>query len=245
MTALTNRSPALRYNARDLAVVRGKLCDIPVVLGSATPSMQSYYNACQGKFTELKLEKKGSTSGPCRKLKSWTSENTRISGAGKRSSPRSSPGKSRDALTRGEQALIFLNRRGFATFPVCESCGETIKCRFCDVTMTLHRDANEFRCHLCGFATSIFNKCTHCGASRVKPLGFGTEKIEAMLKEMFPEARVARLDQDTGSKKGATIGILKQVQNHTIDIIVGTQMLAKGHDFPPLPWWASSVPTCP
>ncbi len=221
----------LRYNARDLAVVRGKMCGIPVVLGSATPSMQSYYNACQGKFTELLLKKRVNQRPlpeihmvDLRKYKDFRGREKIIT-----------PELSREihaCLTRGEQALIFLNRRGFATFPVCESCGETIKCQFCDVTMTLHKDTDEFRCHLCGFATTIFKKCTHCGASRVKPLGFGTEKIEAMLKEMFPEARVARLDQDTGSKKGSTISILKQVQNRTIDIIVGTQMLAKGHDFP-------------
>jgi len=221
----------LRYNARDIAVVRGKFCDIPVVLGSATPSMQSYYNACQGKFTELKLKNRVNQRPlpkihmvDLKKYKDFRGTEKIIT-----------PELSREihlCLTRGEQTLIFLNRRGFATFPVCESCGETIKCQFCDVTMTLHKDADEYRCHLCGFATTIFKKCTHCGASRVKPLGFGTEKIEAMLKVMFPEARVARLDQDTGSKKGATINILKQVQNRTIDIIVGTQMLAKGHDFP-------------
>ncbi|SMC99024.1 replication restart DNA helicase PriA [Desulfocicer vacuolatum DSM 3385] len=221
----------LRYNARDLAVVRAKFCDIPVVLGSATPSMQSYYNACQGKFTELKLQKRVNRRPlpeihmvDLRKYKDFRGTEKIIT-----------PELSREihgCLTRGEQTLIFLNRRGFATFPVCESCGETIKCRFCDVTMTLHKDTDEFRCHLCGFATGMYQKCTHCGASRVKPLGFGTEKIEAMLKTMFPEARVARLDQDTGSKKGATIRILKQVQNRTVDIIVGTQMLAKGHDFP-------------
>ena len=221
----------LRYNARDLAVVRAKLGNIAVVLGSATPSMQSYYNACHGKFTELKLEKRVNKRPlpeirmvDLRKYKDFRGTEKIIT-----------PELSREiqgCLARGEQAIIFLNRRGFATFPVCESCGKTVSCPYCDVTMTLHRGDDVFRCHLCGFESSLRKKCSHCGSSRVKPLGFGTEKIEAMVKTLFPEARVARLDQDTGSKKGAVIRILKQVRNRTIDIIVGTQMLAKGHDFP-------------
>ncbi|MEA1969229.1 MAG: primosomal protein N', partial [Thermodesulfobacteriota bacterium] len=221
----------LRYNARDLAVVRAKFDKIPVILGSATPSVQSYFNVCEGRFHELKLENRVNrhplpeiTLVDLKKYKDFRGREKIIT-------PELSK-EIRKTLDNGNQALIFLNRRGFATFPVCESCGETVKCRFCDLTMTLHKDRNEFRCHLCGFSSSLAVKCVHCGSSKIKPLGFGTEKIEGMLKTLFPDARIARLDQDTGSKKGATISILKKVKNRTVDIIVGTQMLAKGHDFP-------------
>ena len=128
--------------------------------------------------------------------------------------------------------MIFLNRRGFATFPVCTDCGKSLSCKHCDITMTLHKGYNEYQCHLCGFKRSVNVKCPECGSSKIKPLGFGTEKIESMLKVMFPDARLARMDQDSTSRKGAAIKILKSIKNQNVDIIVGTQMLAKGHDFP-------------
>ncbi|MBF0389501.1 MAG: primosomal protein N' [Desulfamplus sp.] len=243
----------LRYNAKDLAVVRAQQANIAVILGSATPSIQSYYNACQGKFQEIFLKKRVNqhplpeiTLVDLKKYKDCQWRDKIVT-------PELSKAIS-ECLRKGEQALIFLNRRGFATFPVCESCGEAIKCKFCDITMTLHKDSSQFRCHLCGFSiastintaniktatggmfysTKVLSdvKCSKCGSAKIKPLGFGTEKIENLLKSMFPEARIIRLDQDTGSKKGATVQILKKVKNRTVDIIVGTQMLAKGHDFP-------------
>ncbi len=220
-----------KYNARDLAVVRAKLENIPVILGSATPSVQSYYNACQGKFSELKLEKRINrhplpqiTLVDLKKYKDFRGREKIIT-----------PELSKEiinCLENGNQALIFLNRRGFATFPVCESCGEPIKCRFCDITMTLHRDTDSFKCHLCGASLPSKIKCPACGSSKIKSLGFGTEKIESMLASMFPDARIARLDQDTVSRKGEIVRILKKIRNRTVDLIVGTQMLAKGHDFP-------------
>ncbi|MBF0574107.1 MAG: primosomal protein N', partial [Desulfamplus sp.] len=243
----------LRYNARDLALVRGQQNNITVILGSATPSIQSYYNACNGKFQELVLKNRVNrhslpeiTLVDLKKYKDCSWQEKLITPELSKSIV--------DCLKKGEQALIFLNRRGFSTFPVCESCGEALRCKFCDITLTLHKDSSEFRCHLCGFAiSSTINtssiktptgrtfyktkvlsdiKCQKCGSTNIKPLGFGTEKIENLLKSMFPDARIIRLDQDTGSKKGATVQILKKVKNRTVDIIVGTQMLAKGHDFP-------------
>ncbi len=221
----------LRYNARDLAVVRAQQAGIPVILGSATPSVQSYFNVCNGKFQELTLRHRVNQNPlphiTLVDLKTYKD----YRGRDKILTPVLCQ-KIRQTLDQGNQALIFINRRGFATFPVCGACGETIKCRFCDITMTLHKDGNELRCHLCGFKAPLDMKCPGCGATGIKPLGFGTEKIEEMLKSIFPDARIARLDQDTGSKKGATVSILKKVKNRTVDIIVGTQMLAKGHDFP-------------
>ena len=211
----------LRYNARDLAVVRAQQNGSSVVLGSATPSIQSYFNAMQGKFTALTLKKRVNdyalpkiTLVDLKKYKEYR-------GREKLVTPELSRAISA-CLAKGEQVIIFLNRRGFATFPVCESCGEAIKCRFCDITMTLHKDGNAFRCHMCGFSSSSGMSCPSCKAQKIKPLGFGTEKIETLLKGMFPHARITRLDQDTGSKKGATVQILKKVKNHTVDIIVGT-----------------------
>lgn len=221
----------LRYNARDMAVVRARICGIPVVLGSATPSVQSYYNVCEGRFKELKLEKRVNQNPlPLIELVDLNRYKD-FRGIERIITPELSKGIGQ-CLSRGEQALIFLNRRGFATYPVCEACGEPVKCRFCDLTMTLHLDKNEFRCHLCGFTMSMKMHCPNCDARKIKPLGFGTERVENLLQILFPDARVARLDQDTCSKKGAMVSILKKVKHRTVDIIVGTQMLAKGHDFP-------------
>jgi primosomal protein N' (replication factor Y) len=221
----------LRYNARDLSVVRAQMNDIPVILGSATPSIQSYHNVRTNKFEELKLKNRVNkhplpkiTLVDLKKHKDFTGFQRLIS-------PKLSKAI-RECLNRGEQALIFLNRRGFSTFPVCESCGESIKCKFCELTMTFHKGLNEYRCHLCGFSFSTRIKCPDCGSSKIKPLGFGTEKVETMLLTLFPDARIARIDQDTTRKKGQLVSLLKKIKNRSVDIIVGTQMLAKGHDFP-------------
>ncbi len=221
----------LKYNARDLAIVRAKFHNIPIVLGSATPSIQSYHNACEGRFQELTLKNRVNrhplpdiTLVDLKKYKDhrW---------ADKLITPELSRAI-RHCLDRQEQILIFLNRRGFATFPICESCGSTLKCRSCDLTMTLHLEKESYRCHLCGYRMSSRVTCPTCSTGRIKALGFGTQKIEEMLRMMFPDARTARLDQDTAAKKGATISLLKQIRHQTVDIVVGTQMLAKGHDFP-------------
>lgn len=221
----------LRYNARDLAVVRGKLNNCPVILGSATPSMQSYQNVVAGRFTELKLENRINrhplpeiTLVDLKKYKE-------VWGYDRIITPELSR-EIRHCLDKGNQALIFLNRRGFATFPVCRDCGKALCCKYCDITMTLHKGHNEYRCHLCGYGLPVNTRCPECKSLKIKPLGFGTEKVESMLKEMFPDARLARMDQDSTSKKGSLIKILKNIRNRTVDIIVGTQMLAKGHDFP-------------
>ncbi|MCP3899215.1 MAG: primosomal protein N' [Desulfobacteraceae bacterium] len=221
----------LRYNARDLSVVRAKMDDIPVILGSATPSIQSYNNACTNKFIELKLENRVNKNPLPKITLVDLKKNKGFTGFQRLISPLLSK-SIRECLNKGEQALIFLNRRGFSTFPVCESCGEAIKCKFCELTMTFHKGLNEYRCHLCGFSFSTNIKCPDCKSSKIKPLGFGTEKIETMLLTLFPDARIARIDQDTTRKKGQLVSLLKKIKNRSVDIIVGTQMLAKGHDFP-------------
>ena len=137
-----------------------------------------------------------------------------------------------DSLTRGEQVLLFLNRRGFASFPVCRDCGESIKCKNCDISLTLHRQANAFKCHYCGFMRPSTTVCDKCGSAHIKNLGLGTEKVESFVAELFPAARVARMDRDTTSRRGSIVRILKDLRHRRIDILIGTQMVAKGHDFP-------------
>jgi len=138
----------------------------------------------------------------------------------------------KETLDRGEQVLLFLNRRGFASYPVCAQCGEPLKCRHCDITLTLHQAANIYKCHLCGFFLPARVACTACGSASIKLMGMGTEKIETAVKGLFPEARVARMDRDTTVRKGALLKILKGLRKREIDILIGTQMVAKGHDFP-------------
>ncbi len=221
----------LRYNARDLAVVRGMLKNCPVLLGSATPSLQSYQNVVLKRFEELKLETRINKNP----LPEITLVDLKSYKDGRPEHRIITPELSkaiRQCLDKGDQALIFLNRRGFATFPVCRDCGKALTCQFCDITMTLHKGHNEYQCHLCGFGRPVDTACPECKSKKIRPLGFGTEKVESMLKERFPDARILRMDQDSTSKKGGVIKILKSIRNRTVDIVVGTQMLAKGHDFP-------------
>jgi len=221
----------LRYNARDLAVVRGKMHDCPVILGSATPSVQSYQNVAAGRFSQLELKKRVNnnplpeiTLVDMKKYKDvWGTDRIITPELGK---------EIRACLEKGNQALIFLNRRGFATFPACGSCGKTLNCPHCAVTMTFHKGADSYRCHLCGHFMDGNVRCPECKTGKLKNFGFGTEKVEAMLKSLFPDARLARMDQDSTAKKGSAVRLLRQIRNRTVDIIVGTQMLAKGHDFP-------------
>ena len=221
----------LRYNARDLAVVRGKMQDCPVILGSATPSVQSYQNVRDHKFSQLTLENRVNqnplpeiTLVDLKKYKDYR-------GTEKIITPELAI-QIRACLEKGNQTLIFLNRRGFATFPACKECGKSLNCKFCDVTMTFHKGQDSYKCHLCGHTLPAGVNCPECKSKKIQNFGFGTEKIEAMLKSMFPDARLARIDQDSTAKKGSVLRLLKSIRNRTVDIIVGTQMLAKGHDFP-------------
>jgi primosomal protein N' (replication factor Y) len=138
----------------------------------------------------------------------------------------------KDTLDRGQQVLLFLNRRGFANFALCQSCGQPQRCKHCDVSLTYHQKANAFKCHYCGFSRAATSRCDACGSSTIRKLGLGTEKIETTVHKLFPDARVARMDRDTTSRKGAIVKLLKGLNDQTIDILVGTQMVAKGHDFP-------------
>jgi primosomal protein N' (replication factor Y) len=221
----------LRYNARDLAVVRAKQNSCIAILGSATPSLQSYYNVTTRKFTELKLTRRVEQ----RRLPEIRIVDMR--------QIRDARGLQRyltlpllaamdETLDRGEQILLFLNRRGYANFPVCSACGQPMRCTHCDITLTLHQRSNAYRCHYCGFSRAATSPCDSCGSSKIRHLGLGTEKLEDMLGSRFGQARIARMDRDTTARKGSIVRMLKGLKSKTIDILIGTQMVAKGHDFP-------------
>lgn len=221
----------LRYNARDLAVVRAKLNQCPVLLGSATPSVQSYQNVMMGRFNELTLKNRVNRHSLPRISLVDLKKYEDIKGIDRVITPVLQQ-HIQKCLDSGEQALIFLNRRGYASYPVCRDCGKSMNCQYCDITMTFHMSHNHYRCHLCDFTRPYNAPCPECGSANIRPLGFGTEKIETMLKTLFPDARLIRMDQDTTRQKGSMVKILKKIRNRNVDIIVGTQMLAKGHDFP-------------
>jgi primosomal protein N' (replication factor Y) len=220
-----------RYNARDMAIIRARLEKAVALLGSATPSVQSVYNIYNKKFSELNLQKRVFAQAlpeirvvDLKKHKGYRGTRRFITIDLQKAI--------KETLERGEQILLFLNRRGFASYPVCAECGEALKCRDCDITLTLHQKINTFKCHLCGYSMPANAVCNACGSVNIKKLGMGTEKIENTVSGLFPDARVARMDRDTITRKGALLKILKNLRNGKIDILIGTQMVAKGHDFP-------------
>lgn len=221
----------LRYQARDLAIVRAKLCKAPILLGSATPSVQSIYNTDRGKYQPLVLSRRINQ----RTLPVVDIVDLRKTGAAKGPLKVISPPlhqAMRESLQRGEQVLLFLNRRGFAGNPICMACGKPVRCRHCDITLTLHQAHRAYKCHYCGFTRPSTISCTACGANTIHALGMGTEKIETIANTLFPKARISRMDRDTTKGKHAAKRILKALKERHIDILVGTQMIAKGHDFP-------------
>jgi primosomal protein N' (replication factor Y) len=221
----------LRYNARDLAVVRAKQNDCIVILGSATPSMQSYYNVTTNKFSELALTERVERR-PLPEIRVVDLRQNRDARGIQRFITPELQAAMKETLERGEQVLLFLNRRGYASFPVCGACGQPMRCKHCDISLTLHQQSNAYRCHYCGYRRAATSSCDICGSTKIKHLGPGTEKLEDMLAALFRQARIARMDRDTTVRKGSIIKLLKGLKNKTIDILVGTQMVAKGHDFP-------------
>jgi primosomal protein N' (replication factor Y) len=221
----------LHYSARDLAVVRAGHCSCPAILGSATPSLQSYYNVRGGKYTELRLPRRV-RQRPLPEIRVVDLRTCRdLRGPGRFISAELKQALE-ETLAQGDQALLFLNRRGFASFPVCAACGSPLRCRHCDISLTLHQSAQLYRCHYCGFSRPAGAHCESCGSAKIKRLGLGTEKVEEAVRALFPQARIARMDRDTTARKGALVSFLKGLRERAIDILVGTQMVAKGHDFP-------------
>ncbi len=221
----------LRYHARDLALVRASQQQGVVLLGSATPSIQSYHNVRVRKYHELRLTRR-IENRPLPEITVVDLREARHDRGARRFITPLLEREMRAALSRGEQVLLFLNRRGYASFPLCATCGRPVRCKNCDVTLTHHQKARAFKCHHCGYSRAAASACPACGSPAIKLLGMGTEKLQAAAQALFPEARVARLDKDTTLRKGSILRILKGLRDGRIDVLVGTQMVAKGHDFP-------------
>jgi primosomal protein N' (replication factor Y) (superfamily II helicase) len=218
----------LRYSARDLALVRAQRLGIPIVLGSATPSLETFHNAQKKKFRHLRLSSRPGAKLPKVRLIDTQS----IAMAGGLSEPVLEAIRQR--LQRGEQSLIFLNRRGFAPVVVCGACGWVGECGRCSARLVWHLKDAVLRCHYCGHEQRLPLACPTCGDQDLQGLGQGTQRLEQTLAGHFPSARILRIDRDSTRRKGTWDGMLKEIHGDAVDILVGTQMLAKGHDFPKL-----------
>jgi len=222
--------PAPRYNARDMAILMGNLHNAKVLLGSATPSYETYFNARSGKFGLVDLTERFKGIEMPEMIVADTQK------AYKQKQMRSvfTPelyNEIADALANQEQVILFQNRRGFAPFVQCGNCGWIPKCKNCDVSKTYHKSQSSLVCHYCGNTSSLINQCEQCGSNDIKPRGFGTEKIEDEISLLFPEAHVARMDLDTTRAKRAYEQLIWKFETRKIDILVGTQMITKGLDF--------------
>ena len=217
------------YHARGAAVIRAQVEKFPVLLGSATPSLESYYFARQGHYFYLSLpERAGKGEMPARRIIDMKEE-VKEGNYGLLSAPLKTAIEER--LNQNEQVLLFLNRRGFASFILCQHCGETIKCKNCDITLTYHKSENRLRCHYCDYQQPVPGECPVCSSKILQDFGAGTERVEDTVAGLFPGAQVSRMDLDTTGRKNAHRKILSQVDQGDIDILIGTQMIAKGHDF--------------
>lgn len=221
------QTEGFRYNARDLSLVRGQQQACPVLLGSATPSFASYYRSEQKLLTRLDLKRRiHSENLPQVELidlreqvLSGSLANTLVEAI-------------QQALEQREQVLLLLNRRGYSPFLLCGDCGETFYCPNCSITLTFHQKQKHLRCHYCDYIDQVPETCAKCNSLNITTPGAGTEKLEEELTELFPGARIARMDRDSTTRKGAHQKIMTAMLERRVDILIGTQMIAKGHDFP-------------
>ncbi|SDL37559.1 replication restart helicase PriA [Halarsenatibacter silvermanii] len=217
------------YHARGAAVIRGQVENFPVVMGSATPSLESYHFASRGDYVYLSLdERAGGGRMPDIEIADMRQE---MSDGNSNVFSKKIRKALEKRLNENEQSLIFLNRRGFANFILCQECGEALECQHCDITLTYHRTSDQLKCHYCDFSSEIPEYCPECESDLLKEFGTGTEKLETRLEELYPDAAIARMDQDTTRSKDSYKKLLSRIDRGELDIIVGTQMIAKGHDF--------------
>lgn len=223
----------VRYNGRDLAIVRAHHAGAVLVLGSATPSMESEQNVERGRFVRLALPVRAAPGAAQRGLPEVEIVDMRrhqLTSDGL-FTPRLAQAVE-ETLATGDQVILFLNRRGFSSLALCRACGEVIRCRDCAVGMTFHRERARLMCHYCGRSQGLPQACPACAKPALDLMGIGTEQVESVVRERFPEARVARLDRDTAESSEALERVLADVHARRVDILVGTQMVTKGHDFP-------------
>lgn len=220
----------LRYNGRDVAVLRAQMSGCPIVLGSATPSIVSYSHCRQGKYTLLTMTKRVREQAlPSVEIVDLTTA--------QRSRPElvfADPliNALAETLDQGKQSILFVNRRGFSSFMLCRDCGTILQCRHCQVSLTLHRSRHLLLCHYCGATQPVHTLCPNCRSTKVVGLGIGSERVEEEVKQLFPEARVARLDSDTTASRKHYLETLRKTHAREVDILIGTQMIAKGLHFP-------------
>lgn len=222
---------AFRYNGRDLAVLRGRCHDAVVLLGSATPSVTSYYHANSGKYTLLRMTERVGDRG----LPAVTVVDISRKGRdGEKGLFRRELRQALvDNLAAGRQSLLLLNRRGFAPVLLCQDCGAPVECLHCHVALTLHRAQGRLVCHYCGYSLDQRVICSHCRSTgAMVPVGFGTERVEEEARLLLPTARIARLDSDSAADRKVFLKLLRAMHDREIDVLVGTQMIAKGHHFP-------------
>ncbi|MFQ5428429.1 MAG: primosomal protein N' [Thermodesulfobacteriota bacterium] len=216
----------VRYNGRDAALMLGKFLKIPVVLGSATPQVESFYNSSAGRFTMLRLEKRVEDRPlPDVEIVDMKGNKGRIISE-----------RLKDLLDEtfrgGHQALLFLNRRGFSGCLICRDCGYSFTCENCSVTLTFHKGRKRLRCHYCGYSTAVADACPLCNGINLRDPGMGTEKVEEEVQRLFPEKKILRMDSDTTRKKGALKAMMGAMERGEADVLIGTQMVSKGHHYP-------------
>jgi primosomal protein N' (replication factor Y) len=222
---------ALRYQARDAAVMRGKLENSLVVLGSGTPSVQSFQNSLNGRYRLLRMPERVEQR-PLPDIEIVDMKNTDKNGSAERMISPQLRKALQENLAGRRQSILFLNRRGFHRLFICRSCGETLGCPNCEISLTYHQAEDRLICHYCGYYSRPQADCAQCGCAELKSYGFGTEKLEHELKADFPSARIARMDTDITRSRQQPFQILKRFSEHELDLLVGTQMITKGYDFP-------------
>jgi primosomal protein N' (replication factor Y) len=220
-----------RYHGRDVAVKRASMANALVVLGSATPSLESYHNAQSGRYTLLSIQRRV-LNRPLAEVRIVNMRDEYAAGGPDVILSSTLTGAIAARLEQGEQSIVLLNRRGYAAAVFCRQCASTLECPNCSVSLTVHRAARRARCHYCNFSMALPKTCSNCAGPYLEQIGFGTERVEADIIDKFPGARVARVDRDTIRKRGAITTVLARFAARELDIIVGTQMIAKGHDFP-------------
>ena len=216
-----------RFSARDVAVVRGKLLNIPVLMGSATPALESLHNVANKRYSLLHLpERAGSATAPVLQLLDIRNKSMQ------EGLSEALVAEMHKTLAKNEQILLFLNRRGFAPTLICHGCGWVARCQRCDANLVIHYDEGVLRCHHCEQQQRLIKQCPACKAEELTPLGLGTERVEKVLTDLFVDKVIVRLDRDSTQRKGSLENYLQQINQGAVDIILGTQMLAKGHHFP-------------
>ena len=219
-----------RYNVKDVARYLGKKYDIPIVYGSATPDMDTYHRALNGNIELLELTKRANNSSlPNVEVVDLKQE---LANGNRSMISKKLYEAIEENLKAKKQTILFLNRRGYSTFIMCRDCGYTAKCKNCNITMTYHIKQNKLKCHYCGYECNALTVCPDCKSNNIRYFGTGTQKLEVEINKMFPMASTIRMDVDTVTKKNSHEEILNKFKNENIDILIGTQMVVKGHHFP-------------